>query len=65
MVHASLHMICGCCGCKDQFEYKIVDDLKDFGDRFEEGVLIHCRNCCTNHDLDDNATYKLKLNEVE
>jgi hypothetical protein len=57
MVNARLNMICGNCGCIDEFTAK-VDlsgvDMSDAVDKFEPSVSIYCNNCSTIHDLSDN-----------
>jgi len=60
MVNARLHLICGNCGNNDadNFTAKIDlsgNDLTDEKPKFEPSVTIHCDNCCTNHNLEDNA----------
>lgn len=47
MARARLHIICGNCGCNDEFEYRIYHDIDE--------VSILCHNCGTIHNLDDNA----------
>lgn len=63
MAHAKLHMICGNCGCNDDFKFTIDpkghDITKDVPE-FEPAVYISCRNCGTLHDLSDNATLVIK-----
>ena len=57
MVNAKLHMICGNCGCNDEFEYEIVFD--EIGhEQYERSVWIWCRNCTTVHVLGNNAKAK-------
>ena len=58
MVMARLHMICGNCGCNDEFEFKIDPEGNDISDeeaKFEPAVFIKCNNCGTIHSLDNNA----------
>ena len=63
MVMARLHVISGNCGCNDEFEYKYEPEWGDYGDgTFEDEVVIHCKNCCTNHNLSDNASKEIKDN---
>ena len=50
---ANLHIICGNCGCKDEFKHHIDPKGIDHGDRFEPAVFIICNNCTTLHQLDD------------
>ena len=56
MVRARLHMICGNCGCNDEFEYETFYQPDD-DDRLPDSlrVTITCRNCSTIHSLEDNA----------
>ena len=57
MVHARLHIICGNCGAKDEFEHQIKTELDHDGDDLEKSVVyISCKNCNTVHDLDDYST---------
>lgn len=58
MVMARLHIICGNCGCNDEFTFKIVPDMNDrgFGEPLEPAVCITCANCSTVHTLDDTIT---------
>ncbi len=59
MARAKLHVICGNCGCNDEFEYRIVKDGLDYGDgTFDDAVHIICNNCTTLHELSD--TIKIK-----
>jgi uncharacterized Zn finger protein len=55
MARARLHIICGNCGCNNEFTYDIVNDMYDYGEYQEAGVQIWCNNCGTLHDLGDNA----------
>lgn len=52
MVRARLHIICGNCGCGDEFEFYIDPEGNDYGDRQEPSVSIVCKNCSTIHSLD-------------
>ncbi len=52
MVNARLHLICGNCGCNDEWEWEHVVDSD------EQSVWIWCLNCSTLHSLDDNARQK-------
>ena len=58
MVVAKLHIICGNCGCSDNFDYEVLRDSEDFDDHFEDGVYIKCNNCCTLHLLDTTISRK-------
>lgn len=55
MVNARLHLICGNCGCGDDFETKRDGYGQDYAGRTLETVYVVCRNCATRHDLEDNA----------
>jgi hypothetical protein len=58
MVMARLHIICGNCGCNDDWELRIErdgDDVTDDVERYEDAVSMVCGNCSTIHDLKDNA----------
>lgn len=56
MVMARLHIICGNCGCNDEFRWEYSKDYHDCGDgTFESDVVIKCDNCSTIHNLSDNA----------
>jgi hypothetical protein len=56
MVCARLHVICGNCGCSDDFSYKLElaqdNGPDDWGD---DDVWVSCNNCATIHTLSDNA----------
>jgi len=58
MAHARLHIICGNCGSNEFMSYRIVRDFHDYGDRQEDGVVLHCGNCSTVHDLEDTIENK-------
>jgi uncharacterized Zn finger protein len=52
MVIASLHMICGNCGCNSEFHHNV---------ETEEGeicVYITCKNCATIHNLETISKQK-------
>jgi len=54
MVMDKLHIICGNCGCNNDFKLEIdrlSDDVTDIESEFEDGVTLTCNNCATNHDL--------------
>jgi len=61
MVNASLHIICGNCGSKDDFLYTIEKDYLDFGDYQEDATVIKCKNCGTLHVLDNTIEKKGKI----
>jgi len=56
MVMARLHLICGNCGCSDEWEWehkaqeKIDDEIVQ-----NEDVSLWCKNCSTLHSLNDDA----------
>ena len=59
MVCARLHVICGNCGCNDDFEYghaKAFVGNDDEAKQWKTGLV--CKNCSTIHSLDDNAKNK-------
>jgi len=56
MVKARLHIICGNCGCNDEFTWEIVPN----GQCNQEGnelpdVYIRCGNCATLHTLSNQS----------
>lgn len=55
MVMAKLHLICGNCGCSEEFTWE--HSIDDEGPH----LFLRCKNCNTLHDLNDNA----KMEEVE
>ncbi len=56
LVMAKLHIICGNCGCNDDFEYRYQEALATPIEIIEEEtVYIKCRNCSTIHNINDNA----------
>lgn len=56
MVRARLHVICGNCGCNDEFEWQHIPlEVIDGNVVQDEDVVIECRNCVTLHYLSDNA----------
>ena len=55
MAHAKLHIICGNCGANDMLNYEISTVLNDDTNEEYQVVYIHCKNCGTLHDLQDNA----------
>jgi len=59
MAHANLHIICGNCGCNDDFTYSasLETDWDENDKEFQYmKVNISCKNCSTLHSLKDNAT---------
>ena len=59
MVMARLHLICGNCGCNDDWEWEhkpkemVGDELMS-----DDDVVLSCRNCSTLHFVNDNAKKK-------
>jgi uncharacterized Zn finger protein len=52
MARARLHIICGNCGCDDEFKFSVDLEGNDWGDgTFSPEVYIHCANCGTLHSL--------------
>jgi len=60
MVKAKLHIICGNCGCDNDFKYRIITDFDDELNKEYQKVAIICNNCSTIHLLEDNAN---KIND--
>lgn len=59
MARARLHLICGNCGCPDEWEWEHKQELIDEGETIEsEDVFIFCGNCATLHSINDNAKKK-------
>lgn len=52
MVTANLHMICGNCGCSDEFSHS------SYVENGKPCVNITCNNCSTMHDLNSNSKLK-------
>lgn len=57
MSNAKLHIICGNCGCNDDFEFEVTktDCSSDDKELFVDEVYIVCKNCATLHTLSSNA----------
>lgn len=56
MVRARLHIICGNCGCGDDFEFTVHDKVVSASEVVEEqSVSLSCKNCGTIHNIADNA----------
>ena len=56
MVMARLHLICGNCGCNDEWEWEYHAKVDDEGKVLaDEDVSISCNNCVTIHSLNNNA----------
>lgn len=57
MARARLHLICGNCGCDDEFDWTFYPRHLDHGDdTFSDEVGIKCNNCSTIHWLSDRVT---------
>jgi hypothetical protein len=69
MVMDRLHIICGNCGCNDEWELHIErdgDDITKDVVEFEDAAWMICMNCSTVHDLKKNAkNVILKPNSVD
>ena len=67
MVRARLHMICGNCGCSDEFKYYCENQEISIGDQQcnQYATTVVCDNCATLHDLEDNARNISTLSDVE
>lgn len=64
MARAKLHIICGNCGCNDEFSFELVMDGNDCGDgTVRPAAWIRCGNCSTLHDLGDTMPEKENDNE--
>ncbi len=51
MVNARLHMICGNCGCNDQWENSVyIADGE--GEKLHVDMHVSCKNCATLHTLE-------------
>jgi len=56
MARARLHLICGNCGCDDEFKWAYYPTLNDHGDgTFSADVGLTCKNCSTIHWLSEKA----------
>lgn len=56
MTMARLHLICGNCGCNDEWEWEYQPEAGDDGDgNFEPDAYLWCCNCSTLHSISDNA----------
>lgn len=59
MARARLHLICGNCGCNDEWTWVHYEKETDEGEVMQdEDVSIICNNCGTRHSLNDNAKNK-------
>jgi len=51
-----LHLICGNCGCNDEWKWSHVTEENQSGDVMqEEDIFLICENCSTIHSINDNA----------
>jgi len=56
MANARLYLICGNCGCNDEWEWEHEPELKNEEELLvDEDVYLVCRNCSTLHSINDNA----------
>lgn len=55
MANARLHIICGNCGCNDMWQWELIKDFHDYDGIMSDGLVLRCKNCSTNHCLDDYA----------
>lgn len=62
MAHARLHLICGNCGCADNWTWEISKDANDYEDIQTDDVYILCGNCTTLHSLTNVTNYDPKTN---
>jgi len=54
MAETRIHIICGHCGCNDEWSWKIIKDGVDLDDEnFKDDVYLICKNCATIHSLYD------------
>lgn len=60
MANAKLHIICGNCGCNNNFEHSVRIEIDDDTNQPRNVVYIHCKNCNTSHDLEDNSKLEEK-----
>lgn len=59
MVMARLHLICGNCGCNDEWEWEYIPKETDEGEvTQDENVYLWCCNCSTLHSINSNAKLK-------
>ena len=65
MARARLHLICGNCGCNDEWKWEYVPqdaEVPDTGPAVapatHPAVYLWCGNCATLHDINDNAEIK-------
>jgi hypothetical protein len=59
MARARLHLICGNCGCNDEWEWEHKpEEVSDGEVMSDEDVYLSCRNCITLHSINNNAKKK-------
>ncbi len=59
MARARLHLICGNCGCNDEWEWEHKQKEVAEGETLnDEDVFLWCCNCDTLHSINDNAKKK-------
>jgi len=62
MARARLHLICGNCGCNDEWEWEHITEKKlDSEIIQEQDVFLLCLNCLTLHCINDNAEHESKV----
>lgn len=61
MVRARLHVICGNCGCDDEFTWEFAPTPEEGVGGCLDDVYIKCRNCSTIHSLSHNASMHKEL----
>lgn len=59
MARARLHLICGNCGCNNEWEWRHIHKETAEGEVMQdEDVYLSCNNCGTLHSLNNNAQHK-------
>lgn len=54
MVKSRVHLICGNCGCNDEWSWTYCKDSDDNGDgTADDDVLLKCGNCSTIHSMNE------------
>lgn len=46
-INPDIHIICGKCGCATMFEFKLVLDGNDDGEKITPSIFLTCKNCST------------------
>ena len=65
MANAKLHIICGNCGCNDNFEYRHVEHFTGPDDQAKQMVTeLACQNCSTLHVLNNNAKNRNPVHRI-